>query len=220
MKLSERLGIFLYKLAIGMDKYSNSPEMYPFIMSVAEKELLLKLLKDSKHYLEFGSGGSTIFALCHSSAHVISVESSPQWIKKMKEYRIIRKNENERLQWYFANIGETTDMGYPKDELRYDLFPTYSKGVFTKFQGLQFDLILVDGRFRVACIYACLLNQKDNIELKILVHDFWEREPYHEVLKYLDPVTSTDSMVLLMPKRNIHYDEVLKDYERTTLIAY
>ena len=50
------------------------------------------------------------------------------------------------------------------------------------------DVIFVDGRFRVACIYATLLHTNTSEHnVRIMIHDF-ERSYYHEVLDYTEEV--------------------------------
>jgi hypothetical protein len=59
---------------------------------------------------------------------------------------------------------------------------------------LKPDLVLVDGRFRVACVFQALLTVPT---ARILVHDFWQRPAYHIVLQYTTVLDRADTMVLL-----------------------
>jgi hypothetical protein len=59
---------------------------------------------------------------------------------------------------------------------------------------LKPDLVLVDGRFRVACVLQALLTVPT---ARILVHDFWQRPAYHIVLQYTTVLDRADTMVLL-----------------------
>lgn len=45
------------------------------------------------------------------------------------------------------------------------------------------DVVLVDGRFRVACALTALLNLKP--DAIIMIHDFWTRPNYHVILPFV-----------------------------------
>ena len=52
----------------------------------------------------------------------------------------------------------------------------------------------------------------ENSNLKILIHDFWNREQYHILLKYLDTVQKVDTIGLFSIKKSIDMKQVEKDY--------
>lgn len=60
----------------GLDKLSPYPLFYPFVMSRDEKIVFDEAVSKSRHYLEFGLGGSTLRAIQKSKAKIYSVESS------------------------------------------------------------------------------------------------------------------------------------------------
>jgi len=195
------------------DKLSDNPKLFSVIMSKSEKELFINNVKQSKHYLEFGSGGSTFLALMNSNADVVSVENDIKWIKHLKEWNLIRKNDNKRLHFYYANTGKIGGYGWPTDiKADRDLFPIYSNGVFKDIVNNKYDLVLIDGRFRVACALQTILNTDDNV--KILIHDFTNRPDYHEILKFLTIEKNADTMVLLRKKNNIDRTKVVELYEK------
>ena len=78
-----------------VDKYSPRPNFYSFVMS--EKEILLfdKTIRNSKVYLEFGTGGSTFRTLLNSSAKIYSVDSDLNWIRSMQRYWLIKYHKNK-----------------------------------------------------------------------------------------------------------------------------
>jgi len=193
------------------DKISNHPKYFPIILSENEKELIITNMKSSKNYLEFGSGGSTFLALLYSNADIVSVENDKEWIKYLKTWRLIRKN-NKRLQFYYVDTGKTGDYGWPVNpDIDKYLFPYYSAGVFKSIDK-KYDLVFVDGRSRVACTLQTILNTDDDV--RILIHDFTNRPQYHELLKFLKVEKTADTMVLLKKKKNINRDKVLEMYEK------
>jgi hypothetical protein len=87
------------KLQFRLDQLSPYPRMYEFIMSKNEKVIFDEAIKESRHYLEFGLGGSTLRALLKSKARIYTVESSLEWLNYMRKYMIV---------WFF----EKNDCNY------------------------------------------------------------------------------------------------------------
>ena len=191
---------------------------YPIKLSFKERALLIKYLKKSKKYLEFGAGGSTFLALLKSNTKIYSVESDINWLNYLREWRIIKFFEkDQRLNFNFVNIGKTKEFGFPADEKHKDLFPNYSKSVYEINDITNFDTIFIDGRFRVACTLAAILNTKQ--DTKIILHDYTKRENYHIIEHFLDKIESADTMVVFKKKDNINIDEVKDLYEKYKYIA-
>ena len=82
-KLRERISVFI-------NQRKEIPSEYPFIMFDEEKELLKKIIRNSRNYLEFGTGGSTIFTLINSETFVTSIDTNKPWISFIKKYKIIK----------------------------------------------------------------------------------------------------------------------------------
>ncbi len=196
-----------------LDMLSPYPFFYPFVMSRDEKMAFDEAVSKSKNYLEFGLGGSTLRALQKSKAKIYTVESSPEWIHQMQKYFILRHSENRRLSIFLVNIGPTGDWGYPEPDNDPSLFEAYSSSVFQSMDAKSIDLALVDGRFRVACILKIILSCHNNQKLNILVHDFWNRQQYHVVLKYLDVLKKVDTLGVFSIKNDVDMESVQKDYE-------
>lgn len=55
--------------------YNDIPNKFPLIMTEKEQEILIKYIKQSKVFLEFGSGGSTFLSVIHGNCTIYSVES-------------------------------------------------------------------------------------------------------------------------------------------------
>ena len=60
---------------------------------------------------------------------------------------------------------------------------------------------------------------KPNDNLIILFHDFWNREHYHVVLKYLETIDRADSLGVFKVKENINKDEIFQLYEKYKYIS-
>jgi len=120
-------------------------------MSPSAVKLFSELLSQCSTYLEYGAGGSTRFAAQTQLSTLISVESDPRFLSAVDFW--IRQDA-PHIAWHpiAIDIGPTGPLGYPKSLrpnpswLRYPLTPWA--------RGFQPDLILIDGRFRLACALA------------------------------------------------------------------
>lgn len=169
-------------------------------MTKDELRLLHSYLDSSKNYLEFGSGESTIYASnVPTIQHIDSVESSERHVREhlQPNAAITCALLKGKLVFHIIDIGETLDWGYPYNENRKHLWPNYSLSVFT-IQS-HHDLVLVDGRFRVACTLSCILNTPE--DCNIMIHDFWNRPEYHIVLKYLRIKDKVDTLGVFSKKQ-------------------
>ncbi|MDF7760126.1 tetratricopeptide repeat protein [Kosakonia cowanii] len=183
-------------------------------MSAEEREMFEKYLKKTKRYYEFGSGGSTKLATRHG-VEVFGVESDKFWVETLRDEAGPLCNVD------YVDIGPTKEWGYPIDETDNNKFPDYSEAIMRYENG--FDVILIDGRFRVACtlnaIKHTLKHQPARQKTVIIIHDFWDRPNYHVVLRFLDVVDSAESLGVFKLKKKIdlkHLDELLEEYKYVT----
>ena len=184
-------------------------------MSINERELYKKYIASAKIYLEFGSGGSTIAALINTEGKIYSVESSKEWIDQMnRSYKIITESKKSgRLALIHANIGPTGGWGIPINEnSKSELFLKYSQEVFEKYPDAKLsDVVLIDGRFRVACFLNTLLNTK--LDTIIMIHDFWNRANYHIIKNFINIVDGADTLMICKRNGNIPYDKIMQEYD-------
>ena len=169
-------------------------------MSTNEINMFKTYLQKAAIYFEYGSGGSTYFAVNNGVKKIYSVESDPQWTDKLKQ-----QLNNDIVSFIHIDIGSTGAWGYPTTSDNISNYPLYSKAIDQITE--KIDLVLVDGRFRVACICRSLLKLDPNSF--ILVHDFWNRPQYHVVLPYLDVIDRVDSLAVFKPKSNLNSDEIV-----------
>lgn len=167
-------------------------------MTEQELNFLSGEMLRARTYLEFGSGNSTIMAASLPHLRKITVVESDDTFFQANvgaDENVRRAIESERLDYHYINVGETGAWGYPITTERMDLWPSYSSSVFHRKS--DYDLILVDGRFRVACILqACL---KCGNRSYILVHDFFNRPTYFVVLPFLNLLNRVDTFALFKP---------------------
>ena len=178
-------------------------------MTDAEIGVLRECYSKATSLVEFGSGGSTLLAARSPSLRRIwSVESDPAWIETLRGQREVAHAERDgRLHFTHADIGRTGDYGTPLDEAAKSRWADYHQTVWRDPATAAADLVLVDGRFRVACALEALARCQPHTIL--LIHDFWNRTHYHPILAFTDWLGSCDSLAIL--RRKIRIDAVKFD---------
>src|SRR5579871_3097012 len=148
-------------------------------------------LERAETYLEYGSGGSTVFANQRVKV-LVSVDSDPHFLAAVAR-RLDADNAANRARrpaaasLIHADIGLTTDWGMPAftrhTRRRVRRWADYPAAPWRYLRSIsrQPDLILVDGRFRVACVLESLLNLEPLSQCQILLDDYISRPHYHIV---------------------------------------
>jgi hypothetical protein len=73
----------------------------------------------------------------------------------------------------------------------------------------QPDLILIDGRFHIACFLASILLAKPGTI--ILFDDYFDRPNYHVVEKYIKPSAKAGRMAEFILNASFNHSEALLD---------
>lgn len=177
-------------------------------MSSAERQLFKKELEKAQRYFEFGCGGSTVWAV-KEGLTVNGVESDEVWVNALKE------KLGNQCQVKVVDIGPTKEWGFPVSTKYVKKFSNYSKAIHDCHD--EFDLILIDGRFRVACTMAVIQYSMKKIEsmknIRIFIHDFWNRPHYHVVLQFLEALDKVDTAGVFTLKNDISLEEVQRTWQ-------
>lgn len=160
-------------------------------MTGAEQALLRAAASGAARILEFGCGGSTSLLLEAGAGCLLSVDSDAAWLA-----RVAQANPGARLVQHHADLGPCGEWGWP-------LGPT-EPVIAWRYWGApwlampQADLVLVDGRFRIACALAA--HGRLAPDGHVAVHDFWPRQAYRDALApFFEVVGSAGTLVLLRP---------------------
>jgi len=163
-------------------------------MSNQEIAFFTEQIASSTNYLEYGSGGSTKLAARETSVRrITSVESDPGFLESavFPDLDIQKAILDSRLKFLVADIGPTGEWGVPKDATTIHLWPNYSLCPYMH-GSIMPDLILVDGRFRIAC---CLVAALQAPAATVLVHDYTIRPYYHILENYFEIEEKVDTLV-------------------------
>jgi hypothetical protein len=168
-----------------------------------DKKLFYKYLNLSTNYFEFGSGGSTYQASIRQNLQKIySVESDIHWFQIL-ESKLIRNKEKINLNLIDLKC-KSNDWGNPGKGSSIDDWKKYSNAIcnLNNEEKQKLDLILIDGRFRVACCLKCFNIISENCF--IIFDDFLNRNQYHIVLNYYNIIEKTeDNIMVILQKRKI-----------------
>jgi hypothetical protein len=141
-----------------------------------------------KHYeaadviLEYGSGGSTVMASEMPGKTIFSVESSRVWTKMMRGWFEEAQPVSMPVMQH-VNIGPTGKWGSPRGTDGFKRYHLYPLSIWDSEEFKHPDVILVDGRFRVACALTAMLRCER--ETTLLFDDYEGRKGYHVIEDYL-----------------------------------
>lgn len=156
----------------------------PFLtMPELEAEALGAAYRGAKVILEYGSGGSTALAVDMGKT-VFSVESDAIWFANMQAY-FAGRPEKGAVTLHHANIGPTKKWGMPAGTDAFRRFPDYALSVWDLPGFVHPDVVLIDGRFRPACLLATAFRITRPVT--VLFDDYTERAAYHGIEQMIKP---------------------------------
>lgn len=164
----------------------------PWFGSTKANEWFLEAIKASHRYLEFGTGGST-FTAAKIGVEFIAIDSDRDFLDAVRTKIADGGFANPTTQTYLhADIGKTGARGRPlhwkkASPERLDLFRRYSDLPTPCFKGgTAPDLVLVDGRFRVACALKTLRALQGSEGWTLAVDDYVPRRSYHVIAEFAE----------------------------------
>ena len=140
-----------------------------------ERAFVLKHYATATSILEYGSGGSTVLA-ARLGKRVISVESDRVWAARMSDSLAAFAGGATVVH---VDIGPTGTAGVPSRPRFHRRFHTYPLSVWDRPDLGDPDLVLINGRFRAACLVAVLLRAKR--PTTVLFDEYEDRPYYHRV---------------------------------------
>ncbi len=154
--------------------------------------------------LQFGCGNSTLVA-ARQAQTIVSVDSDAAWLAEVGA-NLARAAID--FTPFHADIGPTGDYGYPADDSRARDWPRYHVDVWRRLASGP-DAVLIDGRFRVACLLQALIHCKS--DCLFLFRGFADHASYRVVLQHVDVLARIDSLAVLRAKRQVDGTAVLHD---------
>ena len=176
-------------------------------MPAPETHKLMELLTTSRSFLEFGAGGSTLLALSSRCSRVTSVETDGALGSFLERLASVANTPHYECHVVLPEI-----LG----PWGHDYTPQPSEPVGARYVGLGAaatspSLVLVDGRFRVACALSSAKNAKNAVT--ILMDDYGDRPEYFVVADYLGAPDMVGRMAVFRLESSIDVpDSVINKY--------
>ena len=179
-----------------INKYKRLSIIWPLTKEIKFRPFMSKneliafsyFMKPENIYFEFGSGGSTNLA-SYYKVKTFSVESDVRWHDKLKKNGIIAN--------YITIDLNARYKGYPGKNTTINDWKKYIQAYKREFNA---DIILIDGRFRIAC--ALDIFSKIRNDTIIFIHDY-ERKEYHILERFYLKIKMWDSLVLFIKNPNV-----------------
>ncbi|MDX5401331.1 MAG: hypothetical protein LPK02_02975 [Rhodobacterales bacterium] len=150
----------------------------------AEATLVRAAYERAEVILEYGSGGSTVMAAEMPGKTIFSVESDAAWVAMMQAW-FAANPPTSAVHMHHADIGPTVSWGRPASESTFRKWPGYALSVWDLDGFAQPDVVLIDGRFRPACLMTVALRSTRPVT--VLFDDYIGRKPYHSVESLIRP---------------------------------
>ena len=173
------------------------------IMTLNELKAFCYFMKPGNIYFEFGAGGSTNVESFYKM-EIYSVESDARWHKLLKDNNITAN--------YITVDLKVRYLGFPGKETNVEDWKKYIQAYKKDYNA---DIILIDGRFRVAC--GLDIFNKIRNDTVVLIHDYTNRKEYHILENYYLKMETWDTLSSFVKRPNISlipeniYNKYLKE---------
>ncbi|NKX44095.1 hypothetical protein HCU73_05795 [Roseibacterium sp. KMU-115] len=135
--------------------------------------------------LEYGSGGSSFVAMELGARKLFTVESDADWAARI-DASLAARFPGGGAQVHHVDIGPTKAWGMPADDSGKANYPAYATSVWDRPDFEMPDVVLIDGRFRVACFLTVM--QRATRPVTVLFDDYHHRPEYHWVEDFVRPI--------------------------------
>jgi len=159
-------------------------------MTSKDLKAFCSFMKPGNIYFEFGSGGSTNIASFYN-VKTYSVESDVKWHKKLKD-------NNIKANYITVDLNVQKE-GYPGPKTNIENWKKYIQAYKKEYNA---NIILIDGRFRVACGLDIFPKIKN--DCIVLIHDYTKRIQYHILENYYVKIKTWDNLAAFIKRPYIN----------------
>lgn len=162
-----------------------------------ETQIFQEACQEASCVLEYGCGLSSNWVLTNTNAKLISVDNSEYWLERI----FSPHRQSARLTAVYVDTGHTKKWGIPANYEKRENFIKYVEAPW-KSDERVIDVILIDGRFRIACFIYSLLNAR--VGAKIIFDDFAQSSKYQVVNEFLAPIkVDARQALFIVPKIDV-----------------
>ncbi len=222
--------IYHYFRHIGLFKLNYNVDTNLKFRHKKQNEYFYKKISQSKLFLEFGSGTTTLLAQTLNK-NFISIESDKRFYiylkRKIESIPKRKKNKSKYLLKSFGVTGFYSRIHFIKWKKYNETFQNkvnkYSSEVFKNLKKIP-DLVLVDGRYRLLCLinlYEFLKKKRFSISPTIILDDFSIRKHNYQAINRLYEIKTYYDFALLTPKTKLKNKEmVINEMKKIHLINH
>ncbi|MFC3170283.1 hypothetical protein [Paracoccus fontiphilus] len=175
-------------------------------MPAAEVKHLTEAYHHARVILEYGSGASTRIASAMPRKYVLSVESDRQWARNLRADLRLAQHPGQVIV-YYVDIGPTGPWGRVLNDREWRSFHRYPNAIWQEPYFRHPDVILIDGRFRTACLISAMLQVTKPVI--VLFDDYVDRPKYQLVEKLITPQKIIGRMAHFQVEPNtLHHKDV------------
>tara|TARA_Y200000002_G_scaffold368961_1_gene362577 strand:- start:1104 stop:1745 length:642 start_codon:yes stop_codon:yes gene_type:complete len=171
-------------------------------------------IKKCRIYGEYGVGKTTNWVLRNTNCKIVCVDSSSQWINLVKGK--ISDSDMKRVKFKWYDLGEIGEWGNPLSYYKHQNIAKYIDSIWT--ENIKPDLVLIDGRFRIACFLKCLLESEKNT--KIIFDDYTNRKIYHVVEQIIKPSEIYKRQALFVKTEDLDIKLIKNLYSKFEYVMY
>jgi hypothetical protein len=153
-------------------------------------KLFERIVRKAAVYGEYGVGKSTDWVYANTTARILAVDTSRDWIETVTA----GKADKFRISAHWVDLGELGEWGRPKTYEKHEHFFEYVNSIWSHSE--KPDVVLVDGRFRVCCFLHSLLESAPGTV--IFFDDYRDRPQYHIVEEALRPTQTCGRQALFV----------------------
>ncbi|MEL6959982.1 MAG: hypothetical protein AAGL89_13625 [Pseudomonadota bacterium] len=143
-----------------------------------EEAVFKEALYAARDYVEYGIGASTLWVDRHTPAKIRAVDTSLEWVQS-----IVPSLQRDIHRVHHVDLGPLGKWGMPLTYAQRGRFIEYVEAPWRTTSAA--DVVLIDGRFRVACFLQSLLSAPTGCT--IIFDDYVERPGYHVIEEILKP---------------------------------
>ncbi|NAZ36832.1 hypothetical protein [Rubellimicrobium sp. CFH 75288] len=146
--------------------------------------LLGDLGRQAGTILEYGAGGSTVELADLGEGRLFSVETSAAWAAELRAWFAAHPTRRSVVV-HHVDVGPVGRWGFPLGHAAWDRFHHYPTSVWDRHDFVHPDLVVIDGRFRLACFLTTALRIERPVT--VLWDDYRDRREYHAAERYARP---------------------------------
>lgn len=175
-----------------------------------DRIMLGRIYREAESVFEYGLGESTYIAAAVGVPRYAGVDSDVQWVDAA------RRNSANHFRFHYGDVGDTKAWGFPASDLSKQLY-NYQVAPLES-EPLPFDVYMVDGRWRIACVLLSFLHASSRgaplNHTTVLLHDCFRKE-YGQLQRLLEKIDGTRMLCVWKRKPNISDSEILAMYLET-----